>query len=156
MNNFMKFLTGCLTGIVLGVVGVLWQQQINEEVKKREDEVASVKWRQNHFLLSEENLYNELVAQGIDFPEIVKAQAVLETGHFKSHVCVDKNNLFGLRNKNGTYMSFSHWTFSVAAYKKYIQKYNHSPDDYYKYLDELGYAEDPDYITKLKQIVNKQ
>lgn len=121
-----------------------------------EEEVVSVKWRQDHFKLSEENLYNELIAQGVDFPEIVTAQAILETGHFKSYACLQQNNLFGLRNNKGNYMSFPHWTDAVAAYKKYIQRYNHPvPEDYYAYLQELGYAEDPQYIDKLKQIVNK-
>lgn len=121
-----------------------------------EEEIVSVKWRQDHFKLSEENLYNELVAQGVDFPEIVTAQAILETGHFKSYACLQQNNLFGLRDNKGKYMSFLHWTDAVAAYKKYIQRYNHPvPEDYYVYLQELGYAEDPQYINKLKQIVNK-
>ena len=124
-------------------------------IVEKEDSV-SVQWRQNHFLLSEENLYNELVAQGVDFPEIVTAQALLETGHFKSYACLQQNNLFGLRDNKGKYMSFPHWTDAVAAYKKYIQRYNHPvPEDYYAYLKELGYAEDPQYIDKLKQIVNK-
>lgn len=126
----------------------------NTIIEKKDS--VSVQWRQNHFLLSEENLYNELVAQGVDFPEIVTAQAILETGHFKSYACLQQNNLFGLRDNKGKYISFPHWTDAVAAYKKYIQRYNHPvPEDYYAYLQELGYAEDPQYIDKLKQIVNK-
>lgn len=127
-----------------------------EPEELNEEEIVSVKWRQDHFKLNEENLYNELVAQGVDFPEIVTAQAILETGHFKSYACLQQNNLFGLRDNKGKYMSFPHWTDAVAAYKKYIQRYNHPvPEDYYAYLQELGYAEDPQYIDKLKQIVNK-
>lgn len=156
MNNILKYLIGTCVGIAIGVVCVLWFQAIEREAEKVEGEVASVKWRQNHFMLSEENLYNELVAQGVDFPEIVQAQAILETGHFKSYACLQQNNLFGLRNGDGTYMSFAHWTNAVAAYKKFIQKYDLPPNDYYKYLQDLGYAEDPNYIIKLKQIVSKK
>lgn len=147
--------------IIIALLAVAFFINIYSDNKKeniiieKEDSV-SVQWRQNHFLLSEENLYNELVAQGVDFPEIVTAQAILETGHFKSYACLQQNNLFGLRNNKGNYMSFPHWTDAVAAYKKYIQRYNHPvPEDYYAYLQELGYAEDPQYIDKLKQIVNK-
>ena len=156
MSNPFSYLTSTIIGIVLGVAGTLWAQAIEREADKVEGAVASVKWRQAHFILNKENLYNELIAQGVDFPKIVLAQAILETGHFKSHACLQKNNLFGLRNKDGTYMSFDHWTDSVAAYKKFIQKYNSCPRDYYKYLQDLGYAKDPNYITKLKQIVNKK
>ena len=96
---------------------------------------------------------NELKAQDIQFPEIVAAQAKLETGNFKSYACINRNNLFGLRKKDSTYMSFEHWTECVTAYKKYIQKWKQPPNDYYKYLDDLGYAEDESYTTKLKQMV---
>ena len=144
--------------IAIGVFSTLIVQKYQKEsaASLKEEEIASVKWRQDHFILNEENLYNELKAQGVDYPEIVKAQALLETGYFKSHSCIQQNNLFGLRDNKGTYMSFPHWTDAVAAYKKYIQRYNHPvPVDYYQYLQDLGYAEDPQYINKLKQIVNK-
>lgn len=141
--------------VVAFFINVYSDNKKENTIVEKEDSV-SVQWRQNHFLLSEENLYNELVAQGVDFPEIVTAQALLETGHFKSYACLQQNNLFGLRDNKGKYMSFPHWTDAVAAYKKYIQRYNHPvPEDYYAYLQELGYAEDPQYIDKLKQIVNK-
>ena len=141
--------------VVAFLINVYSDNKKENIIIEKEDSV-SVQWRQNHFLLSEENLYNELVAQGVDFPEIVTAQALLETGHFKSYACLQQNNLFGLRDSKGKYMSFPHWTDAVAAYKKYIQRYNHPvPEDYYAYLQELGYAEDPQYIDKLKQIVNK-
>ena len=156
MSNILRYLISICVGIFVGAVCVLWFQAMDREAEKANGEVASIKWRQCHFLLSEQNLYNELVAQGIDFPEIVQAQAVLETGYFKSYACLSQNNLFGLRNSNGTYMSFHHWTECVAAYKKYIQKYSRPPNDYYKFLDDLGYAEDKEYTNKLKQIVNKK
>lgn len=141
--------------VVAFLINIYSDNKKENTIVEKEDSV-SVQWRQNHFLLSEENLYNELVAQGVDFPEIVTAQALLETGHFKSYACLQQNNLFGLRDNKGKYMSFPHWTDAVAAYKKYIQRYNHPvPEDYYAYLQELGYAEDPQYIDKLKQIVNK-
>lgn len=145
-----------LAGIILGVCLTLWGNAIKESAEKKEGEVASVKWKTNHFMLNESNLMDELIAQGISFPEIVQAQAVLETGHFKSYACKTQNNLFGLRKSDGTYMSFEHWTDAVAAYKRYIQKWKAPPNDYYHYLDSMGYAEDTSYTTKLKQIVNQK
>lgn len=156
MNKIDKFCAITMyicIGILIGGVSVVCLQP---KAEKSEIEAVNIKWRQDHFILSKENLYNELLAQDIDFPEIVEAQAILETGHFKSYACKECNNLFGLRKGNGTYMSFDHWTLSVSAYKRYIQKYNHPPEDYYKYLKELGYAEDPNYITILKEIVSKK
>lgn len=153
MNGFVRYLVSCLISIFVGAICVLWYQSVKRQCEEINGEVASVVWRQNHFLLSQENLMNELKAQDIKFPEIVAAQALLETGNFKSYACLSKSNLFGLREKDGTYMSFEHWTECVAAYKKYIQKWKQPPNDYYKYLDSLGYAEDKSYTTKLKQMV---
>lgn len=144
-----------LIGVALGVICTLWWQAIQESAGKAQGEVASVQWRQNHFKLNEDNLYNELIAQGVSFPEIVVAQAKLETGHFKSYACLQNNNLFGLRKKDSTYMAFSHWTDCVAAYKEYIQKWDDPPNDYYHYLDSIGYAEDTSYVAKVKELVNQ-
>ena len=150
-------------GATAGVVGILWGNSMAEEAEEQAQEKEAekiekvcIQWRKDHFLLSKENLYNELKAQQVDYPDIVLAQALLETGNFKSYPCTNRNNLFGLRNGDGTYMSFEHWTLCVAAYKKYIQKYEKKPEDYYKYLQNLGYAEAPDYVAKVEEIVNKQ
>lgn len=144
-----------ILGMALGGCLAIWGQSIKSKVDDiQTSETAEVKWRQDHFKLNESNLYDELLAQGVLFPEIVQAQAILETGHFKSHACIERNNLFGLRNSNGTYMYFAHWTDAVASYKKYIQSWEVPPNDYYQYLDSLGYAEDKLYIKKLKEVVN--
>lgn len=93
---------------------------------------------------------------GVKHPQIVYAQAVLETGHFKSDLCLNGNNLFGLYNsKKHRYHTFDHWTESVVAYLDYVQYRYKPPNDYYKFLSDIGYAEDPNYINKLKGIVSR-
>lgn len=42
------------------------------------------------------NLYKEIIRNGILYPKIVLAQAILETGWFRSSVCRNKHNLSGL------------------------------------------------------------
>ena len=37
---------------------------------------------------------------------------------------------------------------------KYKGDNNKPPNDYYKFLSDIGYAKDPHYIKKLKRIVN--
>lgn len=145
----MCFLAGLILGMPVG-----YFISTDKDTEMDVDSVPIV-WRSAPFTLNKENLYNEFTAQEIDSPTIVLAQAILETGNFSSYNCIVRNNLFGLRRLDGSYMEFPHWTFSVAAYKKYIQKYSKPPEDYYHYLQDLGYAEDPNYITKLKQIVSK-
>ena len=152
IKKLIKYIGVWIIGVCSGITFYLWIQLMREEAYRRKADEISVVWRQNHFKLNKENLYNELYAQGVEFPEIVLSQAILETGNFKSNACKIKNNLFGLRNSDGTYKDFEHWTDCVAAYKKYIQKYEELPADYYEYLKNLGYSEDSTYIEKLKQI----
>lgn len=154
--NWKEYLFVWTIGVLLGASLAIWITNLIEKVSNPvEKEEATVTWKARHFRLNESNLYDELIAQEVAFPEIVLAQALLETGNFKSYSCTNRNNLFGLMNRNGTYMSFDHWTESVDAYKNYIQKWETAPKDYYHYLDSLGYAEDTFYIDKVKQIVNK-
>lgn len=121
-----------------------------------EENDVNVLWRHDHYALNNTNVYHELLSQGIDYPEIVLAQAILETGNYKSYCCTNRHNLFGLRRRDGSYMEFGHWTESVGAYKKYIQKYQETPEDYYQFLDNLGYAEDSIYVVRVRQIVKTQ
>lgn len=63
------------------------------------------------------NLIAEIKKNNIKYPKIVLAQAILETGWFKSSICRNKHNLFGLTNpRTGKYYEFNHWTESVKAY----------------------------------------
>ena len=104
-----------------------------------------------------EGLEEALSYYGLEHKDIVYAQAVLETGHFKSKVCLKYNNLFGLYNsKEKRYYKFKHWTESVVAYKEWIQKKYQPPNNYYAFLEEINYANDKDYISTLKSIVNNK
>lgn len=104
----------------------------------------------------QEGLYEALLYYDIQHPDIVYAQALLETGYFKSKGCTRDNNLFGLYDsKRRRYHKFNHWTESVVAYKRWIQYRYKPPGDYYNFLRRIRYARDKTYITKLKQIVKK-
>ena len=104
----------------------------------------------------EEGIDEALQYYKIEHPTIVKAQAILETARFTSDLCIKNNNLFGLYDsKNKRYYSYKHWWESVEAYKKLVQrKYNNSKY-YYIFLEDIKYAKDKDYISKLKEIAEK-
>lgn len=106
--------------------------------------------------LNEHSLYIALLDSGILHPDIVLAQAILETGYFTSNVTTKYNNLFGLYNsRKGDYFKFNHWRESISAYKRFIEVKYDTKSDYLVFLDKLGYAEDPMYINKVKIIMNK-
>lgn len=101
-----------------------------------------------------EGLWEALEYYNIHHKEIVYAQAILETGHFKSGGCRKGHNLFGLRGKH--YHRYKHWSESVKAYKEKIQSRYKPGEDYYKFLKRIHYAEDPNYINLLRSIVKKK
>ena len=104
-----------------------------------------------------EGLEEALSYYGLEHKDIVYAQAVLETEHFKSKVCLNYNNLFGLYDsRNKDYYKFNHWTESIVAYKEWIQKKYQPPNNYYAFLEEINYAEEKNYTRLLKEIVKNR
>jgi len=126
---------------------------LKTELQKKTDVITK---SENHLLeLTIPNLYKEIIRNGILYPKIVLAQAILETGWFRSSVCRNKHNLFGLTNpRTGKYYEFNHWTESVRAYYTKVQ-YKYKGGNYLLWLDEIGYAEDSDYVLVITKILNK-
>lgn len=101
------------------------------------------------------NLYEEIRRNGILYPKIVLAQAILETGWLRSSVCREKNNLFGLTNpRTGKYYEFAHWTESVRAYYTKVQ-YRYRGGNYLLWLRKIGYAEDKNYVRSLIKVLRQ-
>lgn len=100
------------------------------------------------------NLYAALKRHGIKYPKIVLAQALLETGNFRSRLCREGNNLFGLRHSKG-YYTFAHWEESVIAYRDWVQYKHRDGESYYAFLKRIGYASAKDYIYKVRKIADQ-
>ena len=124
---------------------------LKTELQKKTDDITK---SENHLPeLTIPNLYKEIIRNGILYPKIVLAQAILETGWFRSSVCRNKHNLFGLTNpRTGKYYEFNHWTESVRAYYTKVQ-YKYKGGNYLLWLDEIGYAENPNYVVAVIDIL---
>lgn len=121
-------------------------------VRKSRERVAAT---DNLPPLTIQNLIAEIEKNGIKYPKIVLAQAILETGWFKSPVCRNKHNLFGLTNpRTGKYYEFNHWTESVRAYYSKVQ-YRYKGGNYLLWLKKIGYAEDPGYIRAVIRVLRQ-
>lgn len=87
-------------------------------------------------------------------PHIVYAQAVLETGHFRSALA-KKGNLFGIYDsREKRYKTYAHWVESVEDYKNSVQS-KYKGGDYYTFLEQLPYAQDKEYTNKLRKIARR-
>ena len=106
--------------------------------------------------LNKENFFLVCKIYDIKFPEIVYAQARLESGNFKSKLFQTKNNFLGLYNSRiKDFYEFDHWTDCLLGYRDLLQfKYNgdDNKETYYKFLKELPYAMDSEYIQKVRKI----
>lgn len=156
----MKKVCKCLILVVLGViVGLCTGAQLSKLIPRNtilKEEPIPVKLEQPEFFLHDtpnDSLILQACAYyGLKHDTIILTQAKLETGNYKSYQCRVNNNLFGLYNSaKMEYYKFNHWSESVEAYKKWIQ-YRYKDGDYYMWLQTIGYAEDPEYISKLKWV----
>lgn len=103
------------------------------------------------FAQTRADVLRELHRQQVPHPQIVLAQARLESGNFKSDFYQKTNNLFGLK-KGGKYARYKHWRDSIRDYKKRISA-RYQGGSYYKFLTKIGYASDKEYLNKVKEIV---
>jgi hypothetical protein len=100
--------------------------------------------------LNIDSVFKYICEKGIQHPEIVIKQAVLETGWFKSPFLMSRNNIFAFRYKE--YLHFKSWKDCVDYYKTWQDKrYKDKNEDYYKFLVRIKYAT-PQYPAHLKKI----
>jgi hypothetical protein len=107
--------------------------------------------------LTKENFFTVCRILEIKHPDVVYAQARLESGNFTSSHYRNRKNFLGIYDsKRKRYMSFDHWTDCLVAYRDKVQyryKRNLDREDYLHWLVETGYAEDPNYISKLRKML---
>lgn len=96
-------------------------------------------------------------------PEIVLAQSRLETGNYKSKLCLVYNNLFGMnypRIRPTTSVGSTEYGFAIyrswydcvkdmKLFQDYYRNRGKDLSNYLEFLTSVGYAEDPDYLNKL-------
>lgn len=116
---------------------------------------------------SQDKLVEMLKDLNVRFPHIVLAQARLESGGYRSRIFKENNNLFGMKQATvrvntalGTQHNHAYydtWRESVYDYAFYQTRYLSGAKTEGEYLYVLGqsYAEDPDYVTKLRNEIQK-
>jgi uncharacterized FlgJ-related protein len=113
----------------------------------------------------------KLLVDSIPFKhgDIIVAQAILETGWFKSKNCIKNNNLFGMRKSYirpstsdttiDGYAHYSNWKLSVIDYYILQQYLNPKTIDsrynYFRYLDNIFSQSGRKYSIAVMNIIEK-
>jgi len=124
---------------------------------------------------SEQLLRKVIAFEQIKYPEIVILQAQLETGFYTSDIFLNGHNCFGMKHPKyrstvatGTYQGhaqYNNWIDSVIDYKIWQLWYlsrgyringNDDKELYLVFLDCIKYAEDPHYIPKLVNLLQRE
>lgn len=157
-KNIAYILLWLLVNIILPIcmiVGIIQLCSIKREISKEPVEMELMLKHSDFLKEWDANSTTMLAAceyYGIKYPKIVAAQAILESGNFKSEIFKKYNNPFGLYNSaTNDYYKFNHWTDAILAYQTMIE-YKYEGGNYYSFLDSIGYAADQDYIRKVKAI----
>jgi uncharacterized FlgJ-related protein len=135
---------------------------INSELEK-----IPVLIKLNEQKFSEQNLIDKIRELRLEHPEIVIAQARLESNNFTSNIFKQNNNFFGMKcagsrptinkGENFGHAEYKCWQDCVIDYALWQSAYarNLSTEEYLTLLDNI-YAEDGSYVIKLRQILNKK
>ena len=152
--------------LVGGFFYLLGRYMSLESLSDFEKEVLIVNLKnKNDF--SEESFIEMLQELNVKYPYIVLAQARIESGRYSSRIFKENHNLFGMKQANrrintaeGTqygHAFYQTWRESVYDYAFYQSRYLSSAttEEEYYYIINKSYAEDPKYISKLKNEVEK-
>jgi len=164
-NKIMKKIIYAL--VAVSTIDLL---QMTSNTKFQKNEINEIKITSQKVLKNKDAkllfLYLEIIENGIKHPDIVLAQAILESGYLSSQIFIENKNLFGMRfperrptvalSENRGYSVYDCWTDSVKDYKLFqdflFRRKEKTRDEYFDYLNRI-YAEDPNYVPFLKQVI---
>jgi hypothetical protein len=155
---------GAIIGLTI-ILGFTLLPSSKEQETSYEEKLIIIR-QYNEF--SEEKLVTHLRELNLKFPYIILAQSIQETGNFKSGIFKENNNLFGMKEAKmratlaqGTsrgHAYYGSWKESLYDYAMYYNTYLRkikTEDEYFEYLRQ-NYAEDPEYVPRLKDIIRKK
>lgn len=95
---------------------------------------------------------------GVKHPNVVWAQARLESGNFESKTYKQKHNCLGIYDsKRKQYAWFNSWQECVEAYRDRVQyrftRTDATDEEYLQWLTKIGYAKEKTYASRVRKIM---
>lgn len=166
--NRRSILSYCLTitGLLLLVTIVMSSESPKEIHTEHYKDRFIVVYRDKPDKFTKEKLVQYLKDLNIKFPEVVYAQAVIESGNFTSKKFIEDNNLFGMRKAKsrctlafgtGTYAKFKTWRESVIDYALYQTAFAKKYRTRAEYVNHLArnYATSGNYSEHLLHVIEE-
>lgn len=103
-------------------------------------------------VLTDSAILGELVSNGCVLANVALAQFKIESGHFKSTICIENKNLAGIRTSQSSYVKSKKNDHCVYdTYKDCIKDYVLIQNRYLKKIDGR-YAEASGYVELIKRM----
>jgi len=160
-RDWIKLAGGYLIIVLFVFGGVPYLRHL-----EMEHEVKLIMANESKF--TEEKLIDEIKGLHFPFPYIVMAQAIHESGNYSSKLFLENRNMFGMKavhsrittckGEQEGYALYDTWTDCVVDRALYSTTYLSTvktEDEYYNFLSQF-YAEDKEYVDKLKRIINQR
>jgi hypothetical protein len=157
------FLVGYRMGEVRG------ENRARVDILKRMDESERTVVIASLDTFSGDKLVKMLQDMNCRYPHIVYSQAVLESNLGRSRLFMTNNNLFGMKQafvrphchsgSANNHAVYETWRESVLDYLLWAcysgASKLKSEEEYYTFLEKVGYAEAKDYVKQLKRLAIK-
>jgi len=150
----MKIENRARTASVIGLIIIAWLVgssfvETNTRIKTIVKKEKHIIFREKRDDFSEQKLKEYILELNLKYPEVILAQAKLESGNFTSRAFREQNNLFGLhvakqrptlaKRGRGKLAHYSSWRDSVVDYAFLVadrMRKLHTREAYFAYLDE--------------------
>lgn len=159
-------------GITLGIcltVGIFSSMQYVEKTKIQLIKSEAVINLITNESFSKEKFFEEVDRSNFNYPDIIKAQALIESQHFTSPVWKENNNALGMRLPNTRFTVATGSNLGHATYKNWkdcikdrliyeaLYLNGLSKAQYFKYLDKVyARAGSTNYSDLIKKLIDQR
>lgn len=156
--------------LTLGILGLLLVAGLLNETRHQQQEKQTLTFATDKDTVVVDTcmytrVYKFIKEVGMKYPDVVFAKAILESGHFKSKMFLNKNNLFGMKRavhrttlgqgNPGEYVYFKSIEESIIDYKLYQMQFVHEINSEEMYIKRIcqSYSSNDNYQKLLLSVL---